>query len=223
MYIQDWVPLRLTGLISLLSKGLSRVFSNTTVLKHLILCHSVFFMVQLSNPYMTAGKTIALIIWTFLGKVMSLLFNMLSRFAIAVLPRSKCLCLYFCQIGSSVLFFKIPHVCINIQQLYFSFIIHCIWHSLGSSTSLQITQFCSFLSPSSIPLSICTTSSLSFICWWHLGCFHILAIVKSAAVNIGIHESFWIMIFSGHMPSIGIAASYGSFQECFASFSLRVL
>jgi len=113
----------------------------------------------------TAGKTIALIIWTFLGKVKSLLFNMLSRFAIAFLPRSKCLCLYFCQIGSSVLFFKIPHVCINIQQLYFSFILHCIWHSLGSSMSLQITQFCSFLRPSSIPLSICITSSLSFICW----------------------------------------------------------
>ena len=50
---------------------------------------SVFFMVQLSRPYMTAGKTIALTMWTFLGKVMSLLFNMLSRCVIASLPRSK--------------------------------------------------------------------------------------------------------------------------------------
>ena len=48
-----------------------------------ILCHSTFFMVQLSHPYMITGKTIALTIWTFVGKVMSLLFNMLSWFVIA--------------------------------------------------------------------------------------------------------------------------------------------
>ena len=56
-----------------------------------ILQHSAFFMVQLSHPYMTTGKTIALIRWTFVGKVMSLLFNMLSRSVIAFLLRSKCL------------------------------------------------------------------------------------------------------------------------------------
>ena len=56
-----------------------------------ILWHSAFFMVQLSHPYMTTGKTIALTRQTFVGKVMSLLFNMLSRFVIAFLPRSKCL------------------------------------------------------------------------------------------------------------------------------------
>ena len=50
---------------------------------------SAFFMVQLSHPYMTTGKTILLTIWTFVGKVMSLLFNMLSRLVIAFLPRSK--------------------------------------------------------------------------------------------------------------------------------------
>ena len=54
-----------------------------------VLQHSVFFMVQLSHPYMTTGKTIALTKWTFVGKVMSLLFNMLSRLVIAFLPRSK--------------------------------------------------------------------------------------------------------------------------------------
>ena len=70
MNIQDWFPLRLTGLISLQSKGLSRVFSNTTVQNH-----QFFFMVQLSHPYMTTGKTKALTIQTFVGKVMSLLFN----------------------------------------------------------------------------------------------------------------------------------------------------
>ena len=54
-----------------------------------ILWHSAFFMVQLSHPYMTTGKTIALTRWTFVGKVMSLLFSMLSRLVIAFLPRSK--------------------------------------------------------------------------------------------------------------------------------------
>ena len=59
--------------------------------KALFLWLSAFFMVQLSHPYMTIGKTIALTRWTFVGKVMSLLFNMLSRLVIAFLPRSKCL------------------------------------------------------------------------------------------------------------------------------------
>ena len=88
--IHGWFPLGLTGLIYLLSKGLSRIFSSTTVRKRL-LQHSAFFMVQLSHPYMTTGKTIALTIWTFVGKVMFLLFNKLSRFVIAFLPRGKCL------------------------------------------------------------------------------------------------------------------------------------
>ena len=56
-----------------------------------ILLHSAFFIVQLSHPYMTIWKTIALTRWTFVGKVMSFLFNMLSQFVIVFLPRSKCL------------------------------------------------------------------------------------------------------------------------------------
>ena len=65
--------------------------------KALILQCSAFFMVQLSHPYITTGKTIALIRWTFVGKVMSLLFNILSRFVIAFLPRSKCLLISWLQ------------------------------------------------------------------------------------------------------------------------------
>ena len=84
MNIQDWFPLGWTGWISLQSKGLSRVFSNTTVEKHQFFGAQVFFTVQLSHPYMTTGKTIALTRWTFVGKVMSLLFNMLSRLVIAL-------------------------------------------------------------------------------------------------------------------------------------------
>ena len=56
-----------------------------------ILQCSAFFTVQLSHPYMTTGETVALMRWTFVGKVMSLLFNMLSRLVITFLPRSKCL------------------------------------------------------------------------------------------------------------------------------------
>ena len=81
---------KLTGLISLQSKGLTRVLSvEHHSSKASILQQSAFFMVQLSHPYMTTGKTIALIRWTFIVKVMSLLFNTLSRFVIAFLPRSK--------------------------------------------------------------------------------------------------------------------------------------
>ena len=62
-----------------------------------ILRHAAFFMVQLSHPYMTTGKTIALSRWTFVGKVMSLLFNILSRLVIAFLPRSKRLLISWLQ------------------------------------------------------------------------------------------------------------------------------
>ena len=62
-----------------------------------------FFIVQLSHPYMTTGKTIALIRWTFVGKVMSLLFNMLSRLVIAFLQRSKCILISWLQSYSTVI------------------------------------------------------------------------------------------------------------------------
>ena len=68
-----------------------------------ILQHSAFFIVQLSYPYTTTGKTITLTRWTFVGKVMSLLFNMLSRFVIAFLPRSKCLLISWLQSQSAVI------------------------------------------------------------------------------------------------------------------------
>ena len=68
-----------------------------------ILQCSAFFMVQLSHPYMTTGKTITLAIWTFVGKVMSLLFNTLSRFVTALLPRSKHLLILWLQSLSAVI------------------------------------------------------------------------------------------------------------------------
>ena len=68
-----------------------------------ILQRSAFFMVQLSHPFMTTGKTIALTRWTFVGKVMSLLFNMLSRLDITFLPRSKRLLISWLQSTSAVI------------------------------------------------------------------------------------------------------------------------
>ena len=88
MSIQGWFPW-LMDLISLLSKGLSRVFSSTTVQTLSILWRSAFFMVQLLHPYMTTEKTIALTRRIFVSKVISLLFTTLSRFIIAFLPKSK--------------------------------------------------------------------------------------------------------------------------------------
>ena len=68
-----------------------------------ILWHSAFFIVQLSHPYMTTGKTIVLTRWTFVGKITSLLFNTLSRFVIGFLPRSKHLLISWLQSPSAVI------------------------------------------------------------------------------------------------------------------------
>ena len=135
-------------MISLLSKGLSRIFSSTKIGKQ---C-SAFFMVQLSHLYMATGKTIVLTIWTFVSKVMSLLFNLLSRFVIAFLPWSKCLLISWLQTLSAVILEpknnKVCHCC------HFS---PSICHE-GMGPDAMILIFCmlSFKSPFSL-------SSLTFI------------------------------------------------------------
>ena len=103
MNIQDWFILGLTALISLQSKGLSRVLQHHSS-KASVLWHSAFFIIQLSHPYMTTGKIIAFTIWTFVDKVMSLFFNMVSRLVIAFLPRSKRLLISWLQSSSTVIF-----------------------------------------------------------------------------------------------------------------------
>ena len=100
--IQDWFPLGLTGLMSLQSKGLKSLLQHHSS-KAPIVRHSAFFLVQLSHPYMTTGKTTALTRRAFVGKVMSLLFKMLSRFIIAILPRNKCLLTSWLQSPSAVI------------------------------------------------------------------------------------------------------------------------
>ena len=97
MNIQDWFSLGWTGLISL-RPGDSQASSPTPQFKSIaILQCSAFFIVQLSHPYMTTGKTIALTRWTFDGKVVSLHFNKLSRLVITFLPRSKHLLISCCS------------------------------------------------------------------------------------------------------------------------------
>ena len=92
----DWLdPLAVQGII----KNLPQHHS----LKASILQRSAFFIVQFLHPYLTTGKTIALIRWTFVGKVMSLLLNMLSRLVIAFLPRNKSLLISWLQSPSAVI------------------------------------------------------------------------------------------------------------------------
>ena len=100
MHIQDWFPLGWIGWISLQSKGLSRVFFKIIVQKR------QFFgiIVQFSHPYMTTGKTIDLTRWTFVDKVMSPIFNTLSRLVIIFFPRSKRLLISELQSPSAVIF-----------------------------------------------------------------------------------------------------------------------
>ena len=101
MNVQD---LGLTSLISLQSKRLSKSLLQHHSSKAPVLHHSAFIMVQISHLYMTTGKTIALTRWTLVNKITSLLFNTLSRFAIAFLPRSKHLLISWLQSPSAVIF-----------------------------------------------------------------------------------------------------------------------
>ena len=99
----ELISLRIDWLDLLAVQGTLKSLLQYHSSKASILWHSAFFMVQLSHPYMITRKTIALIIWTFVSKLMSLLFNMLSRFVIAFLPRSRCLLISWLQSPSAVI------------------------------------------------------------------------------------------------------------------------
>ena len=89
MYIQDWFSFRMDWLDLLAVQGILKSLLQYHSSKASILLHSAFFIIQLSHPYMTTGKTIASTRWNFVGKVMSPLFNMLSRLVITFLPKNK--------------------------------------------------------------------------------------------------------------------------------------
>ena len=97
------ISFRMDGLDLLAVQGTLKSLLQHHSSKVSILLCSAFFTVQLSHPYMTTGKTRALTRWTFVGKVMALLFNMLSRLVIAVLPQSKCLLNSWLQTPSEVI------------------------------------------------------------------------------------------------------------------------
>ena len=101
--IQGWFSLGLTGLISLQSKGLSRVFSSSTIQKHQFFSAQPLFWSNSHIYTWLLEKPMALTIWTFVGKVISLLFNTLSRFVIALLPKSKRLFISWLQTPSAVI------------------------------------------------------------------------------------------------------------------------
>ena len=124
------ISFRMDCLFSFLSKGLKSLLQHHSS-KASILWRSAFFIVQLSHPYMTTGKTIALTRWNLVDKEMSLLFNMLSRLVIPFLPRSKCLLISWLQSPSAVILEprKIPfymHVvlCAKLLQSFWLCMIH---------------------------------------------------------------------------------------------------
>ena len=117
---QGWSPSEWTGWISLQSKGFSTVFS-TPQFKSINSSALSLLQVQLSHPYMATGKTMALTRWTSVGKVMSLLLNMLSRLVITFLPRSKHLLISWMQSPSAVILKpkKIVWHCFHCFPIYF--------------------------------------------------------------------------------------------------------
>ena len=96
IFRMDW--LNLLAVQGTLQSLLQHLSSKASILRH-----SAFFTIQLSHPYMTTGKTIALTRWTFIGKLMSVLFNMLSRLVITFLPRNKRLLISWLQSPSAVI------------------------------------------------------------------------------------------------------------------------
>ena len=117
---------------------------------------SAFFTVQLSHPYVTTGKTIALTRWTFVGKVMSLLFNMLSKLVIAFLPRSKCLLVSWLQ-SPSVVILELK----KIKSLTVSIVSLTICHEvMGPDAMILVFRMLSFKPAFHSPLSSSSRGSL---------------------------------------------------------------
>ena len=162
MNIKDWFPLGWTGWISLPSKGHSRIFSNTTVEKH------PFFRVQFSlyfnshiHTWMTTGKNEALTRWTFVGKVMSLLFNMLSRLVVTFLPGNKCLLISWLQSPSAVVLE--PR---KIKSVTVSTITPSICHEVvGLDAMILVYWMLSFKPTFSLSFSLSSRGSLVLLCF----------------------------------------------------------
>ena len=155
MNTQDWSPLGWTGWIPLQSKELSSLLQHHSSKASILQC-SDFFMVQLLHPYMTTRKTTALIRWTFVGKVMSLLFNMLSRLLITFLPRSKCLVIWWLQTPSALILESR-----KIKSATVSTVSPSICHKvMGPDTTVFVFWMLSFKLAFYSPLSLSSRGSL---------------------------------------------------------------
>ena len=163
-------------------------------LKASILWHSVFFMVQFSHPYMTTGKTIALTIQTFVDKVMSLLFNTLSRFVIAFLQRSKCLLISWLQSPSLVILEskKIkalpssafpPSICHEVMGPYFQGIYNLV---VASFKKWQLTD--NVIVGKACSWKTAVASSWFTMCRWS---------VKFSRSSVG-HDPHWVLRLLEH-------------------------
>jgi len=126
-----------------------------------ILRHSAFFIVQLSHPYMSTGKTIALTRWTFVGKVMFLLLNMLSRFVITFLPESKCLLISWLQSPSAIILESQ-----KIKSVTVSTVSPSICHEvMGPDAMVLIFLMLNFKPTFSFSLSLSSRGSLVLLCF----------------------------------------------------------
>ena len=194
MNIQSLFPLGLTGMTSLLSKGLSRVFSNTTVQKH------QFFSTKLSlwpNSHIhtwLSEKTIALTRWTFVGEVMSLLFNTVSWFVIAVLPRSKHLQFHGCSHRPQSL-------------SLFPFFPHLNWtykHALGAELLCMQGTYCTI--PSATATTLIQATLISYLDYQnHLS----MGPLASILVSYMTATPRLILSFSFAQTSIGFPLHWG--------------
>ena len=121
-----------------------------------------------------------------------------------------CLRVYFCFVDRfTCIILQISHISGAIWYLFYSFWLRLVRSSLVASVLLQMAWFCSFLWLSRIPLYICHAFFICSSVNRRLGCFQVLAVVNSAATNIGVYGFFRIIVLSGYMPGTGIAGSYG--------------
>ena len=161
--IQGWFPLGLTGLNFLLSRALSRVFSNATVQKHQVFSARPSLW---SNSHIhDYWKNIVLTMQIIVGKVISLLFNTLSRFAIAFLPRSKCLLVLWLQTPSTVILEpkKIKSVTVSIFSP----------EVLGPDAMILVFWMLSFKPAFHSPVSPSSRGASVALCFLPLGWYHL--------------------------------------------------